>query len=161
MKKMNEEIMKKEKELIENTIHSLLEEWEMYSNSISQKNLEYIKDVSKSICHFKKKLEKMDDDYEEHKSGKFDMVEDSNVDNAMFDAINEYASYMDYKKKYMETKSEEYVTMSEQEFEHMLDNLKIALTDINDLTKKDNSAQSMKERDMLKGFAKWAYQMFS
>ena len=160
MKKMYEEIKEQEKKLIENTIHSLLEEWEMYSNSISQKNLTYIEDVSKAICKFKKKLEKMEEGYE-HKSEKFDSVEDSNIDDAMYDAIHEFSGYMDYKKKYMETKNEEYVTMSEQEFGHMIDNLKIALTEIDEVTKKDGSSQSMKERDMLKAFAKWAYQMFS
>ncbi len=61
----------------------------------------------------------------------------------------------------METKNEEYITMSEQEFGHMIDNLKIALEEIDDITKKDGSSQSTKERDMLKAFAKWAYQMFS
>ena len=160
MKKMNEEIRQKEKQLIENTLHSLLEEWEMYANSISQKNLTYIEDVSKAICKFKKKLEKLE--HNEHsKSEKFENIEDSNIDDAMFDAIHEYSGYLDYKKKYMETKNEEYVTMSEQEFGHMIDNLKIALSEIDEITKEDNSSQSMKERDMLKAFAKWAYQMFS
>ncbi len=160
MKKMYEEINEKEKQLIENTLNSLLEEWEMYANSISQKNLEYIEDVSKAICKFKKKLEKMENGSDK-KAEKFEEIEDSNVDNAMFDAIHEYSGYMDYKKKYMETKNEEYITMSEQEFGHMIDNLKIALEEIDDITKKDGSSQSTKERDMLKAFAKWAYQMFS
>lgn len=160
MKKMYEEIKEKEKKLIENTINSLLEEWEMYSNSISQKNLTYIEDVSKAICKFKKKLEKMEEGYEK-KSEKFDAVEDSNIDDAMYDAIHEFSGYMDYKKKYIETKNEEYMEMSEQEFGHMLDNLKIALSEIDEVTKKDGSSQSMKERDMLKAFSKWAYQMFS
>lgn len=160
MRKMNEEIKQKEKQLIENTLHSLLEEWEMYSNSISQKNLAYIEDVSKAICKFKKKLEKMEDGYES-KSEKFEDIKDSNIDDAMFDAIHEFSGYMDYKKKYMETKNQEYIEMSEQEFGHMLDNLKIALTEIDEITKEDGSSQSMKERDMLKAFSKWAYQMFS
>ena len=160
MKKMYEDINKKEKELIENTLKSLLEEWEMYSNSITQKNLQYIEDVSKAICKFKKKLEKIENGSDK-KSEKFEEIEDSNVDNAMFDAIHEYSGYMDYKKKYMETKNAEYVVMSEQEFGHMIDNLKIALEEIDSITKEDNSQQSNKEREMLKTFAKWAYQVFS
>ena len=135
----------------------------MYANSISPTNLEYIEDISKSICKFFKKLEKMqekDTKKEEH-SDKFDMVKDSNVDNAMYDAIEEYSGYMDYKKKYMETKNSEYLTMSSDEFGHMIDNLKIALEEIDSITKEDNSQQSMKERELLKTFAKWAYQVFS
>ena len=157
-----DEIKEKERELIESTIHSLLEEWEMYSSSISPSNLEYIEDLSKSICKFKKKLEHMDE-HKEYKKDKedFDAVKDSNVDNAMYDAIEEYSGYMDYKKKYIETKNSEYLTMSSDEFGHMIDNLKISLEEIDSITKEDNSQQSMKEREMLKTFAKWAYQVFS
>lgn len=161
---MNENEMKnREKELIQETIKSLLEEWEMYANSISPSNLEYIEDISKSICKFSKKLEKMQDGYEkkDKKETNFDMVKDSNVDNAMYDAIDEYCSYMDYKKKYMETKNPEYLSMLDDEFGHMIDNLKIALEEIDFITKEDNSQQSTKERDLLKTFAKWAYQVFS
>ena len=100
------ELKEKEKGLIENTIKSLLEEWEMYYNSISPTNLEYIENISKSICKFSKKLETLENGYKtnEKYSDNFDMVKDSNVDNAMYDAITEYSSYIDYKKKYMETK---------------------------------------------------------
>lgn len=154
---MNEELKEKEKKLIESTIESLLKEWEMYADSISPKNLEYIESLSKAICKFSNKLMGKNKPIK----GENDPVKDSNVDNAMIDAIDEYSAYMGYKHDYIKTKNSEYIPMLEQEFGHMIDNLKIALEEIDSITKEDDSEQSTKERDMLKAFAKWTYQMFS
>ena len=151
-----EKIIEREKELIKNTIDSLLEEWNMLYDSLSPRNLEYLEKISDTVTDLKCKLNDM---LESDISPIKDVENDEGIHDTMHDVIDEYEGYMNYKKDYINTGKVEYLTMYEQEFGHMLDNIKIALEEIDEITKQDE--EQNKERDMLKSFAKWAYQMFS
>ncbi len=83
-------------------------------------------------------------------------IEETEIDDKLYDAIDEFADYKKYKEEYISTGSSSAKDMSKQELSHFLMNLKEMFKELN-----EHSRDDAEERSMVKNTIKEIYQLFS
>lgn len=150
----------KDREIIEKYIKSLKEELCMYSENLSEKTLPYIDELKHRYDKWEKDLCKLDGTWVEKKKHKEDRerqdIEETEIDEKLYDAVDEFADYKKYKDEYKKTGSNDSLTMSHQELGHFLTNLKDMFKELN-----EHSKDNTEERAMIKSTIKEIYQLFS
>ena len=139
---------------------SLKEELCMYSENLSEKTLPYIDELKHRYDKWEKDLCKLDGTWVEKKKHKEDRerqdIEQTEIDEKLYDAVDEFADYKKYKDEYKKTGSNDSLTMSHQELGHFLTNLKDMFKELN-----EHSKDNTEERAMVKSAIKEIYQLFS
>ena len=139
---------------------SLKEELCMYSENLSEKTLPYIDELKHRYNKWEKDLCKLDGTWVEKKKHKEDRerqdIEQTEIDEKLYDAVDEFADYKKYKDEYKKTGSNDSLTMSHQELGHFLTNLKDMFKELN-----EHSKDNTEERAMVKSAIKEIYQLFS
>ena len=139
---------------------SLKEELCMYSENLSEKTLPYIDELKHRYDKWEKDLCKLDGTWVEKKRHKEDRerqdIEQTEIDEKLYDAVDEFADYKKYKDEYKKTGSNDSLTMSHQELGHFLTNLKDMFKELN-----EHSKDNTEERAMVKSAIKEIYQLFS
>lgn len=139
---------------------SLKEELCMYSENLSEKTLPYIDELKHRYDKWEKDLCKLDGTWVEKKKHKEDRerqdIEQTEIDEKLYDAVDEFADYKKYKDEYKKTGSNDSLTMSHQELGHFLTNLKDMFKELN-----EHSKDNTEERAMVKSTIKEIYQLFS
>ena len=139
---------------------SLKEELCMYSENLSEKTLPYIDELKHRYNKWEKDLCKLDGTWVEKKKHKEDRerqdIEQTEIDEKLYDAVDEFADYKKYKDEYNKTGSNDSLTMSHQELGHFLTNLKDMFKELN-----EHSKDNTEERAMVKSTIKEIYQLFS
>lgn len=150
----------KDREIIEKYLQSLKEELCMYSENLSEKTLPYIDSLKHRYEKWEKDLCKLDGTWVEKKKHKEDRerkdIEETEIDEKLYDAVDEFADYKKYKDEYKKTRSNDSLTMAHQELGHFLMNLKDMFKELN-----EHSKDNTEERAMVKGSIKEIYQLFS
>ena len=150
----------KDREIIEKYMKSLKEELCMYSENLSEKTLPYIDELKHRYNKWEKDLCKLDGTWVEKKKHKEDRerqdIEQTEIDEKLYDAVDEFADYKKYKDEYKKTGSNDSLTMSHQELGHFLTNLKDMFKELN-----EHSKDNTEERAMVKSTIKEIYQLFS
>ena len=150
----------KDREIIEKYMKSLKEELCMYSENLSEKTLPYIDELKHRYDKWEKDLCKIDGTWVEKKKHKEDRerqdIEQTEIDEKLYDAVDEFADYKKYKDEYKKTGSNDSLTMSHQELGHFLTNLKDMFKELN-----EHSKDNTEERAMVKSAIKEIYQLFS
>ena len=150
----------KDREIIEKYMKSLKEELCMYSENLSEKTLPYIDELKHRYDKWEKDLCKLDGTWVEKKRHKEDRerqdIEQTEIDEKLYDAVDEFADYKKYKDEYKKTGSNDSLTMSHQELGHFLTNLKDMFKELN-----EHSKDNTEERAMVKSAIKEIYQLFS
>lgn len=150
----------KDREIIEKYMKSLKEELCMYSENLSEKTLPYIDELKHRYNKWEKDLCKLDGTWVEKKKHKEDRerkdIEETDIDEKLYDAVDEFADYKKYKDEYKKTGSNDSLTMSHQELGHFLTNLKDMFKELN-----EHSKDNTEERAMVKSAIKEIYQLFS
>ena len=150
----------KDREIIEKYMKSLKEELCMYSENLSEKTLPYIDELKHRYDKWEKDLCKLDGTWVEKKKHKEDRerqdIEQTEIDEKLYDAVDEFADYKKYKDEYNKTGSNDSLTMSHQELGHFLTNLKDMFKELN-----EHSKDNTEERAMVKSAIKEIYQLFS
>lgn len=150
----------KDREIIEKYMKSLKEELCMYSENLSEKTLPYIDELKHRYDKWEKDLCKLDGTWVEKKKHKEDRerqdIEQTEIDEKLYDAVDEFADYKKYKDEYKKTGSNDSLTMSHQELGHFLTNLKDMFKELN-----EHSKDNTEERAMVKSTIKEIYQLFS
>ena len=150
----------KDREIIEKYMKSLKEELCMYSENLSEKTLPYIDTLKCRYNKCEKDLCKLDGTWVEKKKHKEDRerkdIEETEIDEKLYDAVDEFADYKKYKDEYKKTGSNDSLTMSHQELGHFLTNLKDMFKELN-----EHSKDNTEERAMVKSTIKEIYQLFS
>lgn len=150
----------KDREIIEKYMKSLKEELCMYSENLSEKTLPYIDTLKCRYNKWEKDLCKLDGTWVEKKKHKEDRerqdIEQTEIDEKLYDAVDEFADYKKYKDEYKKTGSNDSLTMSHQELGHFLTNLKDMFKELN-----EHSKDNTEERAMVKSAIKEIYQLFS
>ena len=150
----------KDREIIEKYMKSLKEELCMYSENLSEKTLPYIDELKHRYDKWEKDLCKIDGTWVEKKKHKEDRerqdIEQTEIDEKLYDAVDEFADYKKYKDEYKKTGSNDSLTMSHQELGHFLTNLKDMFKELN-----EHSKDNTEERAMVKSTIKEIYQLFS
>ena len=150
----------KDREIIEKYMKSLKEELCMYSENLSEKTLPYIDELKHRYNKWEKDLCKLDGTWVEKKKHKEDRerqdIEQTEIDEKLYDAVDEFADYKKYKDEYKKTGSNDSLTMSHQELGHFLTNLKDMFKELN-----EHSKDNTEERAMVKSAIKEIYQLFS
>ena len=150
----------KDREIIEKYMKSLKEELCMYSENLSEKTLPYIDELKCRYNKWEKDLCKLDGTWVEKKKHKEDRerkdIEETEIDEKLYDAVDEFADYKKYKDEYKKTGSNDSLTMSHQELGHFLTNLKDMFKELN-----EHSKDNTEERAMVKSTIKEIYQLFS
>ena len=150
----------KDREIIEKYMKSLKEELCMYSENLSEKTLPYIDELKHRYDKWEKDLCKIDGTWVEKKKHKEDRerqdIEQTEIDEKLYDAVDEFADYKKYKDEYNKTGSNDSLTMSHQELGHFLTNLKDMFKELN-----EHSKDNTEERAMVKSTIKEIYQLFS
>lgn len=150
----------KDREIIEKYMKSLKEELCMYSENLSEKTLPYIDELKHRYDKWEKDLCKLDGTWVEKKKHKEDRerqdIEQTEIDEKLYDAVDEFADYKKYKDEYKKTGSNDSLTMSHQELGHFLTNLKDMFKELN-----EHSKDNTEERAMVKSAIKEIYQLFS
>ena len=139
---------------------SLKEELCMYSENLSEKTLPYIDELKHRYDKWEKDLCKLDGTWVEKKKHKEDRerqdIEQTEIDEKLYDAVDEFADYKKYKDEYKKTGSNDSLTMSHQELGHFLTNLKDMFKELN-----EHSKDNTEERAMVKSSIKEIDQLFS
>lgn len=150
----------KDRDIIETYMKSLKEELCMYSENLSEKTLPYIDELKHRYNKWEKDLCKLDGTWVEKKKHKEDRerkdIEETEIDEKLYDAVDEFADYKKYKDEYKKTGSNDSLTMSHQELGHFLTNLKDMFKELN-----EHSKDNTEERAMVKSAIKEIYQLFS
>ena len=150
----------KDRDIIETYMKSLKEELCMYSENLSEKTLPYIDELKHRYDKWEKDLCKLDGTWVEKKKHKEDRerqdIEQTEIDEKLYDAVDEFADYKKYKDEYKKTGSNDSLTMSHQELGHFLTNLKDMFKELN-----EHSKDNTEERAMVKSAIKEIYQLFS
>ena len=150
----------KDREIIEKYMKSLKEELCMYSENLSEKTLPYIDELKHRYNKWEKDLCKLDGTWVEKKKHKEDRerqdIEQTEIDEKLYDAVDEFADYKKYKDEYKKTGSNDSLTMSHQELGHFLTNLRDMFKELN-----EHSKDNTEERAMVKSTIKEIYQLFS
>ena len=150
----------KDREIIEKYMKSLKEELFIYSENLSEKTLPYIDELKHRYDKWEKYLCKLDGTWVKKEKHKEDRerkdIEETEIDEKLYDAVDEFADYKKYKDEYKKTGSNDSLTMSHQELGHFLTNLKDMFKELNE-HRKDNT----EERAMVKSTIKEIYQLFS
>lgn len=150
----------KDRDIIETYMKSLKEELCMYSENLSEKTLPYIDELKHRYDKWEKDLCKLDGTWVEKKKHKEDRerkdIEETDIDEKLYDAVDEFADYKKYKDEYKKTGSNDSLTMSHQELGHFLTNLKDMFKELN-----EHSKDNTEERAMVKSAIKEIYQLFS
>ena len=150
----------KDRDIIEAYMKSLKEELCMYSENLSEKTLPYIDELKHRYDKWEKDLCKLDGTWVEKKKHKEDRerqdIEQTEIDEKLYDAVDEFADYKKYKDEYKKTGSNDSLTMSHQELGHFLTNLKDMFKELN-----EHSKDNTEERAMVKSTIKEIYQLFS
>lgn len=150
----------KDRDIIETYMKSLKEELCMYSENLSEKTLPYIDELKHRYDKWEKDLCKLDGTWVEKKKHKEDRerkdIEETDIDEKLYDAVDEFADYKKYKDEYKKTGSNDNLTMSHQELGHFLTNLKDMFKELN-----EHSKDNTEERAMVKSAIKEIYQLFS
>lgn len=150
----------KDREIIEKYMKSLKEELCMYSENLSEKTLPYIDTLKHRYDKWEKDLCKLDGTWVEKKKHKEDRerqdIEETEIDEKLYDAVDEFADYKKYKEEFISTGSSSAKDMSKQELGHFLMNLKDMFKELNEHSKDD-----IEERSMVKSAIKEIYQLFS
>lgn len=150
----------KDRDIIETYMKSLKEELCMYSENLSEKTLPYIDELKHRYDKWEKDLCKLDGTWVEKKKHKEDRerqdIEETEIDEKLYDAVDEFADYKKYKDEYKKTGSNDSLTMSHQELGHFLTNLKDMFKELN-----EHSKDNTEERAMVKSAIKEIYQLFS
>lgn len=150
----------KDRDIIETYMKSLKEELCMYSENLSEKTLPYIDELKHRYDKWEKDLCKLDGTWVEKKKHKEDRerqdIEQTEIDEKLYDAVDEFADYKKYKDEYKKTGSNDSLTMSHQELGHFLTNLKDMFKELN-----EHSKDNTEERAMVKSTIKEIYQLFS
>ena len=139
---------------------SLKEELCMYSENLSEKTLPYIDELKHRYDKWEKDLCKLDGTWVEKKKHKEDRerqdIEQTEIDEKLYDAVDEFADYKKYKEEFISTGSISAKDMHKQELGHFLMNLKDMFKELNEHSKDD-----IEERSMVKSAIKEIYQLFS
>ena len=149
----------KDREIIEKYLQSLKEEMMMYADSLSVNSLPYIDKLKCRYNKWEKDLCKLDGTWvkkEKHKDKEREDIEETEIDEKLYDAVDEFADYKKYKDEYKKTGSNDSLTMSHQELGHFLTNLKDMFKELN-----EHSKDNTEERAMVKSTIKEIYQLFS
>ena len=151
----------KDREIIEKYLKSLKEELIMYSDSLSTNSLPYIDNLKCRYNKWEKDLGKLDGTWtkkEKHhkEDGERKDIEETEIDDKLYDAIDEFSAYKKYKEEYMNVGSEESLKMAHQELSHFMTNLKEMFKELNEHSKDDTE-----ERASIKSAIKEIYQLFS
>ena len=149
----------KDREIIEKYLKSLKEEMLMYSDSLSANSLPYIDKLKCRYNKWEKDLCKLDGTWvkkEKHKDKEREDIEETEIDDKLYDAIDEFSAYKNYKDEYESTGGEDTLKMAHQELNHFMINLKDMFKELN-----EHSKNSPEERAMIKSCIKEIYQMFS
>lgn len=150
----------KDRDIIETYMKSLKEELCMYSENLSEKTLPYIDELKHRYDKWEKDLCKLDGTWvkkEKHKENRERKdIEETEIDEKLYDAVDEFADYKKYKDEYKKTGSNDSLTMSHQELGHFLTNLKDMFKELN-----EHSKDNTEERAMVKSTIKEIYQLFS
>lgn len=150
----------KDRDIIETYMKSLKEELCMYSENLSEKTLPYIDELKHRYDKWEKDLCKLDGTWVKKEKHKEDRerkdIEETEIDEKLYDAVDEFADYKKYKDEYKKTGSNDSLTMSHQELGHFLTNLKDMFKELN-----EHSKDNTEERAMVKSTIKEIYQLFS
>ena len=147
----------KDRELIEKYMKSLKEEMLMYSESLSEKSLSYIDALKCRYNKWEKDLCKIDGTYVKKDKEKEKInIEETEIDEKLYDAIDEFSAYKNYKDEYIDSHNDETLKMAHQELNHFMINLKEMFKELN-----EHSKDSAEERSLVKSAIKEIYQMFS
>lgn len=150
----------KDRDIIETYMKSLKEELCMYSENLSEKTLPYIDELKHRYDKWEKDLCKLDGTWVKKEKHKEDRerkdIEETEIDEKLYDAVDEFADYKKYKDEYKKTGSNDSLTMSHQELGHFLTNLKDMFKELN-----EHSKDNTEERAMVKSAIKEIYQLFS
>lgn len=147
------------KDLIEKYLKNIEEELDMYADSLSENKMPYIDMLVDRYNKWESMKYGKDKDrtmptvnitrYNKEKSEQHEIVD------SLMDAIDEFNSYMDYKKEYMEDKDKDKLTMAHQELGHFLTNLYDVFKELDEYSK-----DIIEERAMIKSKVKEYYQLF-
>lgn len=149
----------KDRDIIETYMKSLKEELCMYSENLSEKTLPYIDELKCRYNKWEKDLCKLDGTWvkEKHKEDRERKdIEETEIDEKLYDAVDEFADYKKYKDEYVSTGNSSAKDMSKQELSHFLMNLKEMFKELN-----EHSRDDAEERSMVKSTIKEIYQLFS
>mgnify|MGYP006903494579 FL=1 len=149
----------KDRDIIETYMKSLKEELCMYSENLSEKTLPYIDELKHRYDKWEKDLCKLEGTWvkEKHKEDRERKdIEETEIDEKLYDAVDEFADYKKYKDEYKKTGSNDSLTMAHQELGHYLINLKDMFKELN-----EHSKDNTEERAMIKSSIKEIYQLFS
>lgn len=144
----------KDIEIINGYLNSIKEELLMYKDSLSEKTLDYISKLKKEYNCWEKDLMKINEPIKSKSKDKEDN-KNTEVDNDLYDMIDEYLGYLKYKEEYFQTNSQEKLEMSHTELSHFLT---LLLEMFNEIS--ENSKDDVDERAMIKATIKSIYQMF-
>lgn len=144
----------KDREVVESYLKSIKEELIMYSDSLSEKSLCYIDKLKKSYNGWEKDLEKLNGTWVK-KNKEAEDEKDTEVDNDLYDMIDEYLGFLNYKKEYLEDGKQEKLEMSHTELSHFLTLLSDMFENI-----KQHSKDNTDEIAMIKSTIKSIYQNF-
>jgi hypothetical protein len=147
-----------DREIIEKYITSIKEELIMYADSLSEKTLPYIDCLKHRYEKWEKDLAKLDGTWEKkekHKDKERKDIEETEVDEKLYDAVDEFADYKKYKDEYINIGSEESLNMARQELTHFMMNLKEMFKELN-----EHSRDNAEERALIKSGIKEIYQIF-
>lgn len=147
----------KDKEVVEAYLKNIKEELMMYSDSLSEKSLCYIDKLKKFYNEWEKDLEKINGTWIKKKDKEIIKEDDKNteVDNDLYDMIDEYLGFLKYKKEFLEDGKQEKLEMSHTELSHFLTLLSEMFGNI-----KEHSKDSTDEIAMIKSAIKSIYQNF-
>lgn len=147
----------KDKEVVEAYLKNIKEELMMYSDSLSEKSLCYIDKLKKFYNEWEKDLEKINGTWVKKKDKEVIKEDDKNteVDNDLYDMIDEYLGFLKYKKEFLEDGKQEKLEMSHTELSHFLTLLSEMFDNI-----KEHSKDSTDEIAMIKSAIKSIYQNF-
>lgn len=147
----------KDKDIINSYLKSIKDELMMYSDSLSEKNLNYIDKLKNSYECWEKDLATIDSPVEipnvECENGEYHK---SLIEEYMDNVIDEFKAFKEYKELYKSNGSQETLDMAHTELGHMIKNLSDMFDELSDYTN-DN----IDERAMIKSAIKLMYQSFS
>lgn len=133
----------KNRNIIEQYMHSLEDELMMYKDSISHNSLPYIKNLKEMYDCFEKELEHSEIPKEEyHMKNKSD---EKNI-------LDEYNNYLYYHNEYSKTGDKSNLDQAKMELGHFLSFLSDMFEEISEHTKED-----MEEKSMIKAVIKNIY----
>lgn len=150
----------KDREIIEKYMKSLKDELCMYADGLSEKNLPYIDALKHRYDKWEKDLCKLDGTWVKKEKHKEDRnrrdIEQTEIDEKLYDAVDEFADYKKYKDEFISTGSNSSKEMAHQELNHFMMNLKDMFKELNEHSKNDTE-----ERALVKSTIKEIYQLFS